>query len=253
MQLSVAGALRREFAGRSEAAAFRRFQQQQRDERKRRDHEDSVGNDASELLDMAALIVTDVELREFRFQLDRYDAATIEALYENDAALELILRKKEELLFRAYVLPDGRRVFKSEDGIRVFDEHGTQLDASDIDPDLIDESHPSWEVYKPVLDEHTRLIEERRALLDYQAKLDNARERLDAGDMTREEFDRLRGELDETMPDAVRSRIPELAENRQPEPDAVPAVAQTAIDLDISDDMVPTAAASKIMAPGVTG
>lgn len=234
--MQLAGSLRREFTGRSEAAAFQRFQQQQHEERKRRDREEDIGDDTAELLDMAALIVTEREIREFRFAITRYDAVTVEALLENETALELILKQKEEMLARAYVLPDGRRVFKSEDGIRVFDEHGIELDASDVDPDLIGARHPSWEAYRPILEESMRLAEERRALLAYQAKLDEARERLDAGDLTREEFDRLRGDMVTDMPEAVRNRIPELAGEQQPE---AGQSAQTAVDLDLSDDMIP--------------
>lgn len=188
---------------------------------------------------MAALVITESEVNAFRVELDQYDAAAIEALHENEAALIRVLARKEELLAKAYVLPDGRRVFKSEDGIRVFDEHGMELDVSSIDPDLIDETHPLWETYKPILEESIRLEEQRRALLDYQARLDEARERLDAGDLTREEFDRLREELTAEMPDAVKAHVAGL-ENEPSEPKPSDPVAGQDTDLVIEDDMVPS-------------
>lgn len=249
MLLGVAGTLRREFAGRSEAAAFQHFQHQQEEARKRRERKDDLNDDASDLIDMATLLVSEAEMSEFRIELDRYDAATIEALYANEVALELIMKKKEELLGRAFVLPDGRRVFKSEDGIRIFDEDGAELDHSEIDPALIGPEHPSWEAYKPILDESIRLEEERRALLEFQQKLDAARERLDAGDLTQDEFDSLRNDLKADMPEAVRSQIPDPADE-QPQPGAIAPATTQEEGLVIDDDMVPASSAPKALIPG---
>ena len=179
----VAGSLSREFGGRSQAAVFHRFQQMQRDDRKRREREDKVEDSGSDLLDMAGVIVSSAEINAFRLEIDSYQTATIEGLYANETALALIRAQKEELLMRAHVLSDGRRVFKSEDGIRVLDEFGEELDGSIIDPDEIDNSRPYWEIYEPIFDEESRWVQERAELLDYQTKLDDAQERLDAGEI----------------------------------------------------------------------
>jgi len=194
------------------------------------------------------VMVSSAEIGAFRLEIDRYDAATFEALYANETALALIMQQKEELLMQAYVLPDGRHVFKSEDGVRVFDEHGIELGADDIDPELIGNERPSWETYERVFNEELFLRQERQELLDYQAQLDEARERLDAGDMTHEEFDALRDELTTAMPDAVRAQILELANEQEPAPDASAPASNL---FDISDDMRPTATASAMPAPGV--
>ena len=66
MQLPIAGSLRREFAGRSEAAIYRRFQRRQEEERQRREEREEARNDTAELLDMAALVVTEMEINNFR-------------------------------------------------------------------------------------------------------------------------------------------------------------------------------------------
>lgn len=190
------------------------FLRHQEKERERRERKEEMRADDAELMEFATAMVLASEVAQFRIEIGQYDAATIAALQQNETALELILKQQEALLGQAYVLPDGRRVFKSVDGIQVFDEHGKELDASTIDPNLIEDFRPKWETYKPVLDEKMRLLEERRELLDYQTKLDEARERLDAGDMSREEFDALRDELTATMPEAVRAQIPELADEQ---------------------------------------
>lgn len=248
MQLNVAGALRKEFISRSETAAFRHFQLQQQEERKRRERDEGIESSTAELLDLAMLIVTEAEERQLRLELDRYDAATIEALYLNEAEMAKVREKLGRMLAEAHVLPDGRRVFKTEDGTRVFDEHGNEVDADTIHPDEIGDDKPTWEQFQSEFERYEALEHERQELLDYQAKLDEARERLDAGEMTREEYDRLREDLVEQMPEAVRMQVPELAD-RTPE-DSAP-VQETA--LVIEDDMTPTYTPPASMGPGFGG
>ncbi|MCO5080006.1 MAG: hypothetical protein M9937_30535, partial [Chelatococcus sp.] len=62
--------LRSEFTGRTEAAIYRRFQRRQEEERQRREEREEARNDTAELLDMAALVVTEMELNEFRLEID---------------------------------------------------------------------------------------------------------------------------------------------------------------------------------------
>ncbi|MEZ5801856.1 MAG: hypothetical protein R3E51_00065 [Rhizobiaceae bacterium] len=90
-------------------------------------------------------------------------------------------------------------------------------------------------------------LEEQAEILAYQAKLDEARERLDSGKMTREEHDRFREELKAEMPDAVRQQIPELADDLKA---AVAASAAKAAELDFSGDVAPSRPAANGFAPG---
>ena len=46
---------------------------------------------------------------------------------------------------QAYLLPDGRRVFKTEDGSRVFDEHS--IEVTDFDPETIEDWRPRREAF----------------------------------------------------------------------------------------------------------
>ncbi len=250
MQLPVAGSLRREFAGRSEAAIYRRFQRRQEEERQRREEREEARNDTSELLDMAALVVAEREINEFRMEIDRYDTATIAALQQNGFDLAEARERLERIFANAHVLPEGRRVFKTEDGLRVFDEHGQELSPDVISPDEIADARPRWEEASDALDRLEELTREREELFEYQAKLDEARDRLDNGDLTREEFDRLRNELVSEMPGTVRVQIPELAEEEHADIDQAAQPDAAPIDLDLSEDLVPSTAGPKTFVLG---
>lgn len=154
-----------------------------------------------------AAFASPAAVTEFRVQLDRYDTATVEALMDNGEALPLIRERINGMLRQAHTLPDGRRVFKTLDGQRVFDEHGQELSLETVDPNRIADEKPRWETYKGAKDEGDRLTAEREQLLDYQTRLDKARERLDKGELTQKEFVQLKGDLSAAMPEAVRRKL----------------------------------------------
>lgn len=248
MNLMTAGALGREFKVRTEAAyreALRRHQFELA-ERERRERREDIQDDAAEAMDFAMSMVTIAEMDEFWVELDHYDTATITALQENERELLIARENLDKLFAKAHVLPDGRKVFETQDGLRVFDQFGQEVPADVIKPDEIDDSRPRWETAKAAIEEHRALLNERAELLEYQGKLDEARERLDKGDMTREEFDKLREDLKSTMPEAVREQFPELEQEQHAE---AATRATPAEELDISDDMVPTSSAPKAFVP----
>lgn len=144
---------------------------------------------------------------EFRTRLDTYDAKTVEALIENQQAIDAIRGQIDDMLGKAHVLPDGRRVFKTTDGQKVFDEHGQELSSELIDPRHIDDKKPKWEAFKEVTLERARLAQEREQLLDYQAKLDQTRERLDKSEITNGDLDELERTLKDDMPDPIRRKV----------------------------------------------
>lgn len=185
---------------------MKRFEARERERREEvRIHDRKVERDAMATFQAALAPARDVIA--FRHQLDDYDARTVEALMDNREAFAQLREKMDRMLGKAHVLPDGRRVFKSEDGQRVFDEHGQQLSLDTIDPNSIDDKKPKWEPFKALLDNATRLDAEQKELLDYQAKLDAARERLDKGEITNGELDQIRTDLATSMPDAVREKL----------------------------------------------
>ena len=114
----------------------------------------------------------------------------------------------DQALSRAHRLEDGRRVFKTEDGQRVFDEFGTELDRETIDPNTIDDNAPRWEAYQPLMLEEARLEAQRASLIEFQDKLDDARERSSQEDFTVEELESLEAELEADMPPSVAQFLP---------------------------------------------
>ena len=129
MTLQIAGALTGAFHTSRDVLFHQRMLQMQREERTRREKQERLESDESQFIDMAVSFASISQVQEFYAELDVYNAATITALDENRKQLDAVEERLEDLLSKAHVLPDGRRVFKSEDGQRVFDENGAELEA----------------------------------------------------------------------------------------------------------------------------
>lgn len=203
-EFALAAAMRREdILFREKLERFEERRQQWRDDERER-----AEQQASETFDTIETVLAAREaVVEFRVQLDGYDTATVGALIENQEAIDAVRARIDAMLEEAYVLPDERRVFKTKDGTRVFDEYGKEVATEIIDPDAIDERHPRWEAFKAETDAKAELEEDRQQLLEYQAKLDEARERLDKGEITHKELESLKADIAEDMPDAVRTKL----------------------------------------------
>tara|TARA_R110002049_G_scaffold286966_1_gene468881 strand:- start:77 stop:817 length:741 start_codon:yes stop_codon:yes gene_type:complete len=197
------------------------FIKARQDQQKRADIEDRLDND---ILGLAteAIMATQIQIEEFKTKLDTYDEATVIALMENQQALDLVNARLQALLDRAYVMEDGRRVFKTEDGTQVFDEHGQEVGPDQLDFDLIDSSHSSWESYQPDFEHRNALDAERQGILDFQDKLDAARDKIADGDISEAELDDLDADLLEAMPPAVATHMPGY-EPSAPAPDVTGA------------------------------
>lgn len=160
--------------------------------------------------DLASLAVeivmaTEVQIRAFERRLDRYDEASVAALMENREALDAVRARLDAYLAQAYVMEDGRRVFRTEDGSQVFDEFGTEVSGAELDFDAIPPGSPTWEAYRPDFEARQALEAERSAILAYQNKLDDAREASSDGAMSIAEMDDLDAELLNLMPASVRA------------------------------------------------
>lgn len=148
----------------------------------------------------------------FTYKLDRYDTVTVETLMENRIALDKVRDQLETLLTDAHTLPDGRRVFKTRDGTKVFDEQGTELKPDAVDPNQIDANRPSWEDYREARDRKLALEKERGELLEFQDRSDAARDGIRRERVTTKDVDDLEADLDKAMPEAIRRK---LARDRQ--------------------------------------
>ena len=179
--------------------------------RKDRQDADRLEDDFLEFAASAILATAD-DIEHLRMTLDHYDAATVEALLDNERQLTEVRQQIDVMLGRAYVLPDGRRVFKTEDGLRVFDEHGLELSADDIDPNAIEDWRPRYEGYAEKVEREFELLKEREGLIDYQARVDEARERLDEDGLTKADLADIEADLEASMPLAVQRKLPGFVE-----------------------------------------
>lgn len=212
---------RQEFAKRAE---WRRESERRLDQiaQKEKDRKEDRENDAAHdeaLLDTAMIaMAAETDIADFTAELDAYDAATVEALMENEAQLKAVRQELKILLDQAYVLPDGRRVFKTEDGARVLDEHG--IEVKDVDPDSIEDWRPYWEKYQNPFERKADLVRQREDILEFQKLTDDVdaeiAEARENGGMTRERLDELRQKLADEAPDAVKAKMAKDA----PEQDA---------------------------------
>lgn len=150
---------------------------------------------------------TAAQLATFDQHLDAYDTQTVHALMENGEALDKLRMQTRQMEESAYVLPDGRRAFKTQDGQRVFDEHGAEISHDVIDPRMIADRHTQWEPLKAVQDAKFKLETERQGLVDYQSKLDDARSRSSHGDMSKKQLDDLDADLKASAPPSVRQKL----------------------------------------------
>lgn len=176
---------------------------QKEEQQKREEREREAEHEA--LIDMAVMtLATTAEIADFNVKLDTYDAATVEALMENEQALEKVREEMRVMLDKAYVLPDGRKVFKTEDGTKVFDERGQEV--TGVDPDQIEDWRPRHEQFEEIAAQDAALSEQRRELIEYQDRLDEAREAANADGVTKAELDDLERRL-EDAPAAVKAKL----------------------------------------------
>lgn len=176
-------------------------------ERRKEEQAADKQDDIAELAIIEIVFAPPEAIADLRLRLDEYDTATVEVLMEKQELIDAMRARIDAMRDEAHVLPDGRMVFKSRDGKRVVDERGVEISPEIIDPKDIDDKKPKWETYKEVVDEHARLTQEREEILEYQAKLDAARERTDRGDITQKELDQIEAGLAKEMPDAVREKL----------------------------------------------
>lgn len=174
------------------------------EERKKKDEGEQL--EATDVLHLAMVMASHGDLAQFGERLFQHDHAVVEALMENAEKLDQSREKVDGLLGQAHVLNDGRRVFKTEDGLQVFDEHGSAVAGDVVAPDEIADSRPRWETYQSAKAGYDALVAERQELLTYQERLDEVRARLDRGNVTEAELAGFEALLDEA-PAAVQEKV----------------------------------------------
>lgn len=112
---------------------------------------------------------------------------------------------------------------------------------------MIPDSKPKWEAYKIERDEEQKLTRERSELIDYQAKLDDARDRIDRDGLTEVELSRIDDDLRKSMPDAVRAKV----EPDRPKADAGPSPSSAPLMSDGMDALMRQTGFGQPAAPGL--
>lgn len=175
------------------------------------------------------VVATSIQIAQFQERLDSYQEATTIALMENRVALEqiekLLIESQERLdmlLSRAYVMPDGRRVFKSEDGSFAIDEHGEDVSPDEIDFELLPE-YPSAESFldeRKIQEDLTggkdKLLRERDDLFDFRDKLDRAEGELGKDGLSEDGLNDLEKDLLDAAPPSVMKKISGLVPEDAP-------------------------------------
>lgn len=159
--------------------------------------------------------------------LDRAEKATDNAI---DQAMQDLLQREEalnELLDNANRLPDGTRVFRSEDG-SVFNEHGQPIDAEDAQSIVWKDGAPTYEdlmQQKQKMDEVRKRIED---LQHYQIDvLGRARDRMN------DQHDPITPEEMEQIQDDIINKADAYVQNViQPQSDANNVEATVSMNLD---------------------
>jgi len=151
-----------------------------------------------------------IKIKKFEIKLDGYDEAIVTALMENQELLDAVRDDIAAMLAQAYVMEDGRRVFKTEDGAQVFDEFGIEVQADEVDPLQIDDSLPSWEEFSAKNDLEQSLEAERAQIFEFQEKVDNAREQIAEDEISEADLEALDADLLEAMPPAVRGHVADV-------------------------------------------
>ena len=214
-----------------------------RQDNQRRDTvEDKAEQDAS-AFGTAVVMASSIQIEEFEIKLDSYDGAVVAALMENQELLDAVRNEIAAMLAQAYVLEDGRRVFKTEDGTQVFDEFGTEIHADEVDPLQIDDSLPTWEAFSAKNDLEQSLEAERAQIFEFQEKVDAARDQIAEGDISETDLEALDADLLDAMPLAVRDHVAGL-ESVSAEPDlkadATAPTAMSQIQNAVVSAVVPT-------------
>ncbi len=165
----------------SEEARRKQWFIKARQEQKLRDNiaEEAAENATVTAIGVSVIIASEIQIAEFEAKLDVYDTAITEALMDNRERLDFIEKRLAEtelrlqvMLEQAYIIEDGRRVFKSEDGSFVIDEFGEEVTPDEVDFDLV--TGPTAQAYLEQLQFKRDDLEMRDSLNAERLKLHKA-------------------------------------------------------------------------------
>ena len=190
-----------------------------------------------------------VKLDGFEDRLNSYDEATVAALMESEAdlakideSLMLVETALQDMLKKAHVMDDGRRIFLTPEGTEAIDEFGAQVPLEAIDLDAVppqayiaDQYLENLRLEDELLDARVDKAREIEAIHRFDERLQHAREthgdmkhRIEEGGLSQDDLDALEADLDQldrdllqNMPVSVRKHVPDIGLDAQtPDPTA---------------------------------
>lgn len=198
--------------------AFQRDQMQEKMKRKQAERDENFD------MFITIALASQADLQSFQNMLDDYEAKATQRILELQNKLDQQLSKQKEMLDNAYVLPDGRRVFKFKNTDKVIDEFGENVSPDKITANEIPDHHPDGEAYKANIDNIAQTRKDTKETIKFRDRVNEMQEELDQGKVSEDRLNDLKSEFDDIMPDSLR---PE--EHVQPEK---PSVNTTATELE---------------------
>jgi len=177
----------------------------------------------------SVIMATEADIEAFEVKLDTYHEASTQALIDNQIEFEalqeqllLIDARLEGVWKHANTMDDGRRVFLNSERSQAYDEFGVEVSNEEYSYDNFAADHYPVDSFLDDLKERGKVHEamkdnrlERDKIHAFEEKIEEAHERIEEGDLSKEELDQMDADLLEAMPDSVKANIPELnpAEN----------------------------------------
>ncbi|GAA6210958.1 hypothetical protein NBRC116602_06980 [Hyphomicrobiales bacterium 4NK60-0047b] len=165
---------------------------------------------------MTVVLASQDDIQSFQNILDEYESKATERILDLQNQLDQQLIKQQEMLNNAYVLPDGRRVFKYKNTDKIIDEFGKKVSSDVIDTDFIPDHHPDGETYQSTFDNISKTREQRKEAIEFRDRVNEMQDEIDQGKVSEDRLNDLKSEFDDIMPDSLR---PE--EHVQPEKPSV--------------------------------
>jgi hypothetical protein len=167
---------------------------------------------------MRTVMATQERIAEFQRKLDMLERASYEALIENEerlaAARDELDRIREQAM--EVTMPDGTAAKVYRDGDKVRDDDGTEVSPEIIRPDDISPGRPDWQQRRAIGNEIDDLARQRRDIIEFRERLDQAREKSSGDQIVEEELSVLEKELGD-MPEPVTRHLPsDSPASRQP-------------------------------------
>ena len=219
MRMTDQLALVEEFERSAESRRRKAVQAYEADEHRLDDHrrEEARREEEEDRRFEETMLATSEQVARFEDKLDHYDTAIVDALIDNRQALDQAENTLEDIHHRAFVMHDGRRAYKTEDGQQVFDETGSRLGRDVIDPSEISAGAPTWERVRQASENVQLLTAQRDHLLEFQHRVDQAHEQARNGDLTRADLQSLGDDLSREMPEAVRRKLGAPGQEAKPD------------------------------------